>query len=234
MRWIRSGHRKQASVPQLAGRTITPCAVRADNNRPAPAGTGTTPTDDQARFTVLRAFDLLPTAPLDIAPAITDTWATTQDFTTQTGLEQLLADIDGNHDTFEWLFSWIGIGTTPAQDKAIWIALTSPFNRGLANRPGNTSVAAMHTLARGRAEVQRTTPAHEIAHNLAFMHVNAVCGTATITGPFYAHPNGATLQDVPFDPFYNQALVGTVQDFMSYGCTVWTSDDSWTRLLGAI
>jgi hypothetical protein len=95
----------------------------------------------------------------------------------------------------------------------------------------------MHTLAQGQAVIQRTTPAHEIAHNLDFMHVNVVCSmAATIVGPFFDHPNGGTLQDVPFDPFYNQALggTGTVQDFMSYGCAVWTSDDSWTRLLGAI
>jgi hypothetical protein len=208
--------------------------VRITDNRPAPAGTGSEPTDAQARFTVLRAFDLLPTASVDIAPAITATWTTTLDFTTLAGLTQLLTDVDGNHDAWEWIFSTLGLNATPAQDHALWIALTNPFNRGLADRPGNTAVAAMHTQAQGQTATPRVTPAHEIAHNLDFMHVNVVCGTQSIVGPFYAHPNNGVLQDVPFDPFYNQALAGTVQDFMSYGCTVWTSGDSWDRLLGAI
>jgi hypothetical protein len=208
--------------------------VRLRDNRPAPAGTGALPTEDQARFTVIRAFDLLPTPPTDIAPAITATMDTTQDFTTLAGLKSLLSDVDSNHDTWEFLFSFLGITATPAQDHAFWIALTTPFNQGLAGRPGNTCVAAIYTDAMGQGAIQRVTPAHEIAHNLEFMHVNQVCGTQTILGPFYAHPNNGTLLDVPFDPYWNQALGGTVQDFMSYGCSVWTSDDSWTRLQGAI
>jgi hypothetical protein len=208
--------------------------VRLRDNRPAPAGTAALPTEDQARFTVRRAFDLLPTPPIDIAPAITATMDTTQDFTTLAGLGSLLSDVDSNHDTWEFLFSFLGITATPAQDHAFWIAFTTPFNRGLAGRPGNTCVAAIYTDAMGQGAIQRVTPAHEIAHNLEFMHVNQVCGTQTIGGPFYAHPNNGTLLDVPFDPYWNQALGGTVQDFMSYGCSVWTSDDSWTRLQGAI
>jgi hypothetical protein len=211
--------------------------VRIRDNRPAPLGTGTLPSDADARFTVLRAFDLLPSPPTDIAPARTATWNTTQDFSQfPGGLGNLLNDLDDEHNcsTWEWLWAWTGATECPDADNALWLGLTSPFNRGLANRPGNTGLAALYTQAAGQAAIPRTTPAHELSHNLGFMHVNVSCGGGAIGGPFYGHPNGGNLTDVPFDPFWNQALGGTVNDFMSYGCTVWTSEDSWNRLQGVI
>ena len=211
--------------------------VRITDSRPAPLGTGTTPTDAEARFTIDRAFDLLPSPPSDIAAARTPVWNTTRAFHQwPNGLDFLLGDLEDEHNcsAWEWLWAWTGATECPDADNALWLGLTSPFNRGLAFRPGNTGIAAMHTQAQGRAVIQRNTPAHEMSHNLGFMHVNVVCGGGTIGGPFYAHPNGGTLQDVPFDPFWNVALGGTVSDFMTYDCAVWTSEDSWNRLRATI
>ena len=211
--------------------------VRITDSRPAPLGTGTTPTDAQARFTIDRAFDLLPSPPTDIAAARTAVWNTTRRFDLfPNGLDFLLADLEDNHNcsAWEWLWAWTGATQCPDADNALWLGLTSPFNRGLAYTPGNTGIAAMHTVAQTQSAIQRTTPAHEMSHNLNFLHVNVACGTGTIGGPFYAHPNGGTLLDVPFDPFYNVALGGAVNDYMTYGCTVWTSEDSWNRLRATI
>lgn len=208
--------------------------VRVRDSRPAPAGTGTMPTDAQARFTVDRAFDLMPSPPTNIAAAWLPTWATTSNFAAAAGPSGLLAELDDQHDcsAWEWLWAWTGLTDCPDDDHAYWVGVTTPFNRGLAGTPGNTAVACIHLVANGQADIPRTTPAHEIAHNLGLLHVNRACGAATVGGPFYTHPNNGNLLDVPFDPFYNVALAGSVQDFMSYGCTVWTSGDSWTRLQG--
>ena len=210
--------------------------VRITDSRPAPFGTGTTPTDQQARFTIDRAFDLLPTPPTDIAAARTAVINTTRRFDLwPNGLDFLLDDLEDEHNRSAWrAVAWTGATECPDADNALWLGLTSPFNRGLAFRPGNTGIAAMHTVAQGQGAIPRTTPGHEMSHNLDFMHVNVACGGGTIGGPFYAHPNGGTLQDVPFDPFYNVALGGTVSDFMTYDCTVWTSEDSWNRLRATI
>ena len=211
--------------------------VRITDSRPAPDGTGTTPTDAQARFTVDRAFDLIPSPPTDIAAARTAVFSTTRRFDLwPNGLELLLADLDDEHNcsAWEWLWAWTGATECPDADNALWIGLTSEWTRGIANMPGNTAIGFMHTLAQGQANITRITPGHELSHNLGFQHVDVACGGQPIGGPFYAHPNGGTVLDVPFDPFWNVALSGTVSDFMSYDCTVWTSEDSWNRLRATI
>jgi hypothetical protein len=212
----------------------TPLRVRwvsVTDNRPQPTGTGTAPDDAQARHTILRAFDLLPSPPTDIVRAWASPRITDRPFETDAGLQDLLNDIDGLHDTWEWI--WALLGEAPAQEDAHWLALTAPLNRGWSPIPGNTSVAAMYEDSMGRGAIQRVTPAHELAHSLGFQHVNQTCGN-TINGPFYNHPNSGVLEDVPFDPYWNEALSGAVDDFMSYGCTVWSSADSWNRLQSAI
>lgn len=206
--------------------------VRIRDDRPG--GTGSQPTDLEAQFTLARAFDLLPSPVTDIAPARRPELSTSDDFTSDDGLGDVLDEIDARHDCSFW--DWLGqvFGShCPADDHALWIGFTVPFNRGLAGRPGNSAVGAIHTLAGGQGQIQRFTPAHELSHNLGFMHVNRMC-SGSIGGPFYNHPNSGDLQQVPFDPFWNVAIGGTVQDFMSYGCSVWTSEDSWGRLRGAI
>ena len=210
--------------------------VRIRDNRAAPTGTGQIPSVADADLTVRRAFDLLPSPPNDIGAAWRDPWVTTQAFNTNSGLGALLADLTDEHEcsAWEWAWAWTGATECPDDDHARWIGLTLPFNRGLSPTPGTTLMAAAYQASAGQTAIPRITPAHELAHSLGFDHVNLTCGGASVGGPFYAHPNNGSVLDVPFDPFWNQAIGGTVQDFMSYGCTVWPSADSWNRLQAAI
>lgn len=209
--------------------------VRIRDNRPAPDGTGLRPTAAQCRFTVERGFDLLPSPPTDIGPAWEPTWDTTRDFTDDDDLGALLADLDDHHNCnfWEWLWQWTGLTDCPDDDEAYWVGMTTPFNRGMAYRPGNTCLSAIYTDNMGQGAILRIKTAHELGHNLSFRHVNRTC-SGTIGGQFYDHPNNGDLQDVPFDPYWNEAIGGSVQDFMSYGCTRWVSADSWVRLQGEI
>lgn len=204
-------------------------------------GSGLAPTDDEARFTVLRALDLLPTPPTNIAPAWLATWNTTTDFTARDGPDELLDNLDNEHDCNAWESAWstFGLADCPSPDNAIWIGLTSttnPINRGKAGRPGNTAVAMIHSLS-SSGDVARTTPAHELGHCAGRMHVNRGCGASTPGGPYFAHPDNGNLLNVPFDPFYNNIIgsfSGSVQCLMSYGCAVWVSEYEWTDLLNVI
>jgi hypothetical protein len=95
-----------------------------------------------------------------------------------------------------------------------------------------TAISAIYEVADGQGINLRIKTAHETAHCLGFMHVDRCCGAGCTgpDGPFYNHPNNGNLQEVPFDPFWNQAISGSVQDFMSYGCDRWTSEINWPRL----
>lgn len=188
--------------------------VRITDNRPAPAGTGNTPTDAECEFALERAFDLLPYE-AEISPASLTLMNTTHDFTTDAGLQDLLDDLDDARD-----------------DNNIWVGFSEPFNRGMAKRPGNAAISAIYGIADGQGSVLRVKTAHEIAHCLGFQHVDRCCGAGCTgpDGPHYNHPNNGNLQEVPFDPFWNQAISGSVQDFMSYGCVRWSSEINWPRL----
>mgnify|MGYP000740054107 CR=1 FL=1 len=205
--------------------------VRIRDNRPAPVGTGTRPTRDQVRFTIQRAFDLLPSPADDIAPASTELWNTTRSFETNNGLQSLLDDIDDERSCsfWEWLF-----GDCHSDRDLRWVGFTTPFNRGWAYFTKPTAMSAIYQISDGQNNILRIKTGHELTHTLDFKHVNRSCGGGAPGGPFYPHPNNGDLVDVPFDPFWNQAISGDVQDFMSYGCTRWTSADSWDRLQGEI
>lgn len=212
--------------------------VRIRDNRPAPDGTGTRPTAAQARFTIERAFDLLPSPPTDIGPAWQATWTTDRDFTTDDGLRGLLNDLDDEHNcnAWEWMWEWTGATECPDPDHAEWVGLTTPFNRGWATG-GNTCMSAIHEISQGQGAILRIKTGHELGHNLGFCHVDRSCGGSSPAGSCYDHPDNGDLQDIPFDPFWNQVVgtgVGTVQDFMTYGCTRWPSGDSWGRLISSI
>ena len=72
--------------------------VDASQSPPTPA-----PTVAQCRFTVNRAFDLIPSPPTNIGPARTAIWGTTRDFTNSDDeLEDLLRDLNGNHNGNIW------------------------------------------------------------------------------------------------------------------------------------
>jgi IPT/TIG domain len=185
--------------------------VRVRDDRPPPAGTGQVPTDNQAWFTVFRAFDLLPTPATDIAPAWYREHDTTRDFETQDGIGELWRDLEG-------------IYPDPAVDEhpPRWICLTALGHRGVAN--GMVSVAPIYEIANGPG-IARILAAHEMSHNLGACH------------PFMAdcQARGFTdepLKDVPFDPYWNQTLIGTVYDYMSYTWSryKWISPANWNYL----
>ena len=111
-----------------------------------------------------------------------------------------------------------------------WVGISLNFNRGIAFAPGNTSISANYTVANGQGAILRIKTAHEICHNLSMSHID-VGGAG---GPFYDHPNSGSLQDVPFDPFWNQTVGAGVTDFMGYGNPRWSSADSWLRLINLI
>jgi len=202
--------------------------VRITDNRPAPAGTGNTPTNDECEFTLERAFDILPFS-ADIAPASLAILNTTHDFTTDAGLQDLLDDLDDERDCSAG--EWIS-GDCQPDNNILWVGFTEPFNRGMAKRPGLSAISAIYELADGQGDMLRIKTAHEISHTLGFKHVNRCCGAGCTApgGPHYDHPNNGNLQEVPFDPFWNEAIAGTLQDFMSYGCDRWISEENWPRL----
>ena len=199
--------------------------IRDDN----PNGTSTRPTSDEALFTITRVFDLLPSAPNDIGAAWAPTLSTDRDLDDDDGLSDLLSDLNDKHNCnlWEWAWEWTGATECHEADEAIWVGLTKPFNRGLGYRPENTCISAVCAVSDGRATSLRTKTAHEMGHNLGFKHVDR-CDAGE---PFYDHPNGGVLQDVPFDPFWNEAIDDTASDYMTYcGSKRWVSADSWQRL----
>lgn len=202
--------------------------VRDDSQSPATAR----PTEDQCRYSVERAVDLMPTTPTDIGPAWRPTWNTDEDFTNDDDdLRDLLSDIDDEHNcnAWEWLWGWTGATDCPDADNAIWVGYSLNFNRGMGYRPGNTCISAVYSLGQGQTNMLRIKTAHEVGHNLDMKHID-VGGAGD---PFYDHPNSGNLQDVPFDPYWNVAISG-VTDFMGYGSPRWSSADSWGRMIDFI
>jgi hypothetical protein len=188
--------------------------VRITDLRPPPDGTGTQPTEDQARYTLERAFELLPTPATDIAPA----WHATHDFTT-TDLSALLRDLWSVHDQPD--------PATGTPDPAKWIGLTVPWNRGLAD--GVACVAPIYQQSQGLG-YERIRAAHELSHNMGTCH------------PFMPDCQASgfkdvPLDDVPFDPYWNRAVTGTVFDYMSYTASTlqpWISPTNWNYLRSLI
>jgi len=192
--------------------------IRITDLRPPPVGTGTQPTENQARYTLQRAFELLPSPATDIAPAWYATHDTTRDFT-NSDLFGLLQDLWGVHAQPD--------PATGQPDPANWIGLTVPLNRGLAD--GVACVSPMYQQSQGLG-YERIRAAHELSHNMGACH------------PFMPDCQARgfkddPLDDVPFDPYWNQTLAGTVYDYMSYsGSTLqpWISPANWNYLRSVI
>jgi IPT/TIG domain len=178
--------------------------IRIRDDRPQPQGTGNIPTDDEARFTVQRAFDLIPSPATDIAPlSSTPIFSTALEFVTDAGGITLKNQIQNLHTQADTLDS---TGTNIR-----WIGLTVPLFRGWAD--GSACITPIYRQSSGAGPPERTRAAHELFHSLGLPHNNTI------------------LSDVPFDPFWNQTIdSGTVYDVMSYSQPKWVSEDSWNAL----
>jgi hypothetical protein len=199
-------------------------------------------------FTLQRAFDLLPSPPTDLGPAPDDEMSSSQDLSSDDATAELLDELESFRPgviAAEWARTRDGpfdpnLDTLEELLSHHYVALTDPFVRGIANNPGKHSVSCIYENSHGNGidgTSRRVKTAHELGHNLGFDHVDRGCGSSPdCNGSCYNHPNGGLLNELAFDPHWNTVLrddpdsTGQEADFMSYGCTRWTSADSWGRL----
>jgi hypothetical protein len=197
---------------------------------------GTMPTVAEAAFTLVRAFDLLPSPPLDIGPAWMPTWNTGQDLSTEDGKHTLLGHLSDQHNcTFsEWLFPWED--DCPDDDGAFWVGVIAKNVGGRARTGENTAWAASFGF-------DRVAAGHEIGHLLCLRHVNQGCNgnnpdeSNSCGGGskgFDSLPLAGQVVDVAFDPYNNAVVPAPRFDFMSYACQRWTSATNWDQLFSTI
>ena len=198
------------------------------------------PSTREALFTMMRAFDLLPSpaSELRVRKKIYDIGGKLKDwggYRSDRGLWRLNRLLVGKHTAVE--------GTNKEN---IWVGLTHGWNRGQMAWPEFTSCIS-HRYLKGEAPAGasprvrsmyeepyqgpgRIKTAHEIAHCLHLGHVKRGGESCAFVG-CYDHPNNGLLVDVAFDPYYNRVIdADLTADFMSYDNIRWVSGDSWVRM----
>jgi hypothetical protein len=188
-------------------------------------------TDQEARECILRAIDLLPTLPSDIAPAWLAEWNTTvQNLDTKDGRHELLGHLDDQHDctTSEWLFPWEE--DCPDDDGAVWVGLSNEITGGSAESYQAFDVSR-NTLV---AKRDRLIVAHELGHTLKLNHVNPAMHCGSPPDPdddFDTLPDDGRVQERDiFDPFTPYVSKHAAFDIMTYACTRWISRMNWLRM----
>ncbi|WP_377155060.1 hypothetical protein ACFJIX_23330 [Roseateles sp. UC29_93] len=190
--------------------------------------------DAQAREVIVRAFDLLATPPLDIAPARMPTWHTGEDLSTREGTANLMEHIDDQHDCTlsEALFPWED--SCPDDDGAVWAAVTPRSDWGGISQGLRWFNASRNTVV---VPPDRVVAAHELAHTLKLNHVD-VGGGFDDDEEFDTLPNGGGIRgEEALDPSTVKMLMdgfpgfGAIYDFMSYAqSSRWVSPVQWKRV----
>ena len=190
--------------------------VRVQDNRPAASGgTGTLPTEAQARYTLQRAFDLLPSATTNIAPAWHDIHVFSQgDIRT---LVQDLITVRQQPDP-----------ATGTPDLTGWIGLTHPLiTSWIWGLTANTvSATPTYEDRSGHQGPFRFVAAHEITHFRA-----GSCHTDgnPCSPPWHSGPT--PIPEVIFDPYWNEAVHPADSYFNSVGpASGWIAPDAWEFL----
>lgn len=201
-------------------------------------------TDKEAREQIVRAFDLLPTVPTDLAPARVATWHTSVDIKTDDGMSTLLGHINDQHDCAfsEWLFPWEE--ECPNDDGAVWLGILPSEG----NPAGITQSADwLQFIDRNTAIVSpsQMVIAHELGHTLSLKHVRTRFNCGSLPAEQSSLPwLGGGLDPLPndgeirigdaFDPFDVKVVQGLagLYDIMTYSCNRWVSRDNWMRLFG--
>lgn len=188
--------------------------------------------DAACRDIIVRAHDLLPAPPTDIAPARMPTWHTSYDPTTSDGKQTVLDHLDDQHDCTlsEAIFPWED--DCPPGDGAIWVGILPSTGGGLA-QSHRVFAPGRNTLV---AQADRIVVAHEIGHTQKLNHVNpgVSCGSGGPDGDYDSLPAGGMIS--PADAFDTNAGAclavsgGPLYDMMTYACNRWISRSNWQRL----
>lgn len=212
--------------------------VRADNH--------SAPSNADALHTVVRAFDLLPTPPTNIAPASYASHGSDHDGESDYSQWRLLHSLTDKHScgTFEWFSE----DCDRPDEHLFWIGVCGDHIRGIAPNckfscgvdpfsDGKTGLVPVYPVGDTTASSERVTCAHEIGHLLGLGHVRGHGDVSCYCVCCDDLPHDAVIFDPVFDP-YRQTIVqetdGKVVDMMTYFASKWTSIYNWSRMFQAI
>lgn len=181
------------------------------------------PSDAQARFTLMRALDLLPTPPDDIGPGWLASWNTAHIQGGQPDDPQwslVLDELADMHDvsTWEWLVSSMD-HTPPTDDDAMWVGIVPDSLDDHVLIDSRTLLTAPYGVLDPPQSPNRTATARRMVHVLD--------PTSQTEVPQRVH-------EVPFDPFWCTTVVDPrhgVRDLSGPPGAAWISAARWRALV---